>query len=111
VERVLCGESIKSEDATRIAEEYPFLAVEQVLGKHLIRFFENYAQPDTFVTAQQWCQAPFPFISGLAGVLLYFEFIKSLRPDVFGPFQGHNYVCLNPMFPPNPDSVYRLRIT
>ena len=35
--------------------------------------------------------------------MLYFEFVKSLRRDVFGKFQQDNYTQLNPFFPPNPD--------
>lgn len=54
---------------------------------------------------------PFAFISALAGVLLYLEFVKSLRPDTFSKFTNHNYIKANPFYPPNPHARELRRAT
>jgi ThiF family len=102
-ERVSSGESISEDDAKTIAAKYPHLSIEAIRGKAFDSVFRELCSTGRLRAASAVVLAPFPFISGLAGALLYFEFIKSLRPDIFGAFQIHNYVHLNPMFPPNPD--------
>jgi hypothetical protein len=91
------------ERATLIAEKYPHLAMEHVLGRAFDSVFRELCSAGQLRDSSATVLAPFPFISGLAGVLLYFEFIQSLRPDIFGPFQTYNYTRLNPLFPPNPE--------
>jgi ThiF family len=101
VQRVVNGDPITNEDATKIVEKYPHLSAECVVGRAFDSVFRELCSAGQLRAGSATVLAPFSFISGLAGVLLYFEFLKSLRPDVFGPFQVHNYVRLNPMFPPN----------
>ncbi len=99
----MSGDQISAEEAAKIIEKYPHMRSENVAGRPFDSVFRELCSAGQLRGISANVLAPFPFISGLAGVLLYFEFVKSLRPDVFGPFQRHNYVQLNPMFPPNPD--------
>lgn len=102
-ERVLSGEPITEEDAKRIRARYPHLPSESLIGRAFDSLFRELCAAGRLRGEDMGVLAPFSFISGLAGVLLYFEFVKSLRPDIFGPYQEYNYTQLNPFFPPNPD--------
>lgn len=102
-DRVASGEAISAQDAERIVEKYPEIRAEKVTRKAFDSVFRELCSSGQLRAASQVVLAPFPFISGLAGVFLYFELVKSLRPEVFSDFQGYNYVQLNPFFPPNPD--------
>lgn len=103
VERVRSGELITAEDAANITSKYPDLSESDVLGRAFDSVFRELCSAGRLRGSDAAVLAPFSFISALAGVMLYFEFIKSLRPDVFGPYQQYNYTQLNPFFPPNPD--------
>jgi hypothetical protein len=102
-DRVAAGETISPQDAQRIVEKYPEIRAEKITGKAFDSVFRDLCSSGQLRAASQVVLAPFPFISGLAGVSLYFELVKSLRPEVFSDFRGYNYVQLNPFFPPNPD--------
>jgi len=65
--------------------------------------FRNLCSAGELRVAGEIVHAPFSFVSGLAGVLLYFEFVKSLRPEAFGGFEKCNYFQVNPLRLPNPE--------
>jgi molybdopterin/thiamine biosynthesis adenylyltransferase len=102
-DRVASGEAISPQDAQRISERYPEIRAGEIVGKAFDSVFKQLCSAGQLRAGSQVVLAPFPFISGLAGVLLYFELVKSLRPQVFPDFRDHNYAQLNPFFPPNPD--------
>lgn len=101
--RVLSGESISEADAEKIRERYPHLPIEALVGKDFYSIFGMLCSAGELRTENGVILAPFSFVSGLAGVLLYFELIKSHFPKVFGPFQEYNYFQIDPMRLPNPD--------
>ena len=101
--RVQSGEPINESDAERIIERYPEHRKEQLMGKAFESIFGILCSTGELRVARGIIHAPFSFVSGLAGVLLYFELVKSSAPDVFRPFQDFNYVQLNPFRQPNPE--------
>jgi len=103
LERILSGESIAERDADHIIAKYPHLSREGLIGKAFDSVFRQLCSAGTLRGSDKAVLAPFSFISGLAGVMLYFELVKSLCPNVFHDYQRYNYTQLNPFFPPNPD--------
>jgi len=103
LERIVSGEAIGVEDAKKIVDRYPERTVEELVGRAFDSVFRNLCSGGELRLAGEIVHAPFSFVSGLAGVLLYFEMVKSLRPEVFGAFQKCNYFQLNPMRLPNPE--------
>jgi len=101
VARIQSGEPITKADALRIVERYPELREEELVGKAFESLFRNLCSAGELHVASGIVHAPFSFVSGLAGVLLYFELLKSAVPEVFGPFQEYNYFQLNPLRQPN----------
>ena len=101
--RLLSGELIGEVDAARIRERYPHLQLDALVGKDFYSIFGLLCSAGELRTENGVVLAPFSFVSGLAGVLLYFELVKSHFPEVFAPFQQHNYFQVNPMRMPNPE--------
>lgn len=109
LERILSGASITTADASAIHSKYPQLAVVDVVGKEFDSVFRQLCSAGEIKAGpSQSVLAPLSFVSAIAGVLLYFEFIKSFNPEVFGPFQEYNYSYLDPLTNPNP-SFRRLK--
>lgn len=103
VARVQSGDTISEADAEKILERYPGHARELLIGKAFYSEFRNLCSAGELRVASGIVHAPFSFVSGLAGVLLYLELVKSSWPEVFGRFQKHNYFQLNPFRLPNPE--------
>lgn len=103
IERILSSSSIDASDFDCIAERYPHLSKEVVIGRAFDSLFRELCSAGKLLGPDKVVLAPFSFISGIAGVFLYFEFVKSLRSDIFGPYQKYNYTELNPWYPPNPE--------
>jgi hypothetical protein len=103
VARIQSGDPITQVDAQRIVERYPECEKEQLIGKAFDSVFRELCSAGEIRTARGVVHAPFSFVSGLAGVLLYFELVKSSLPGVFGPFQKYNYFQVNPFRQPNPE--------
>lgn len=103
LERILSGANITTADANAIHSKYPQLAVEDVLGKEFDSVFRQLCSASEIKAGpSQAVLAPLSFVSAIAGVLLYFEFIKSINPEVFSSFQRYNYSYLDPLSNPNP---------
>lgn len=103
IARVQSGEAITEDDARQITERYPDLRKEELTGKAFDSVFRGLCSLGELRGAEGVVYAPFSFVSGLAGVLLYFELVKSLHPQVFGQFHNYNYAQLNPFHLPNPE--------
>jgi molybdopterin/thiamine biosynthesis adenylyltransferase len=103
VARVQSGEPITEADAQKIVEHYPDHDKEQLIGRAFDSVFRTLCSANEIRVASGSVLAPFSFVSGLAGVLLYFEVIKSSLPEVFGSFQECNYYQVNPLRQPNPE--------
>jgi len=103
LQRVLSGEPVTEADARKIIERYPERSREELVGRAFDSVFRNLCSAGQLKVAGEIVYAPFSFVSGLAGVLLYFEMVKSLRPDVFASFRRCNYFQLNPLRLPNPE--------
>jgi len=103
LDRLLSGDSITERDAVRIVAKYPHLLKDDVEGRAFDSVFRDLCSAGTLRGSEKSVLAPFPFISGLAGVMLYFEFVKSMHSEVFDRYQQYNYTQLNPFFPPNPE--------
>lgn len=103
LERIESGEPIKEIDAKKIVQKYPEQSIEELVGKAFDSVFRNLCSAGELRLAGEIVHAPFSFVSGLAGVLLYFEFVKSLRPEAFGAFRNCNYFQVNPLRLPNPE--------
>lgn len=102
-ERILSGDSISHSDAMAIEAKYPQLTARDVVGKEFDTVFRQLCSAGEIKAGpSQAVLAPLSFVSAMAGVFLYFEFIKSLHPEVFGPYQQYNYVYLDPLANPNP---------
>ena len=100
IERLLSDVPITAEDAERIHERYPHLTVASLLGRSFDSVFKQLCSAGELRVADQVVLAPLPFTSALAGILLYFELVKSCRPDVFGAFRTWNYAQIHPGYPP-----------
>lgn len=105
-ERVYTGEQITGTDAERIRQRYPQLADAELVGRAYDSVFKELCSSGQLRIEDEVVLTPFPFLSALAGILLYFDFLQSLRPDEFCEFQNYNYLRLNPFYQPNPS--YRL---
>lgn len=103
--RVRAGQQISEADAEKIRLRYPKLAWSTLVGRAYDSVFKELCSAGQLHVEDEVVLTPFPFISALAGVLLYFDFVQSLRPDVFGGWQDYNYLRLNPLHQPN--SSYR----
>jgi ThiF family len=104
LERVHSGEPITEADAQRIVERYPGYQRGQLVGKAFDSVFRELCSVGEIRTTRGVVHAPLSFVSGLAGVLLYFELVKSCQPETFGPFQNnYNYFQINPFRQPNPE--------
>ncbi len=103
LERIESGEPISTEDAKKIVERYPERTADELVGRAFDSVFRNLCSAGELRVAGEIVHAPFSFVSGLAGVLLYFEFVKSLRPEAFGGFEKCNYFQVNPLRLPNPE--------
>jgi ThiF family len=103
LDRILSGEPITEHDAGRIIGKYAHLTRGEVVGKAFDSVFRQLCSAGSLRSSDRAVLSPFSFISGLAGVLLYFELVKSLCPSVFGDYHQYNYTQLNPFFPPNPE--------
>ena len=99
-ERLLSDTPITADDAARIHDRYPHLAVASLVGRSFDSVFKQLCSAGELRVADQVVLAPLPFTSALAGILLYFELVKSCRPDVFGALRTWNYAQLHPGFPP-----------
>jgi hypothetical protein len=103
VERILSGESITNSDAIAIEAKYPELPARDVVGKEFDTVFRQLCSAGEIKAGpSERVLAPLSFVSAMAGVFLYFEVIKSLHPEVFGPYQRYNYAYLDPFANPNP---------
>lgn len=103
LQRVLSSEPITEQDARAITNNYSHLEAKNLIGRAFESVFRQLCSAGTLRTHGRDVLAPFSFVSGLAGVLLYFEVVKSLRRDVFGKYQQYNYTQINPFYPPNPE--------
>jgi hypothetical protein len=99
-ERLLSDTPITADDAAGIHDRYPHLAVASLVGRSFDSVFKQLCSAGELRVADQVVLAPLPFTSAVAGILLYFELVKSCRPDVFGTFRTWNYAQLHPGFPP-----------
>ena len=106
IERVRAGQQITEGDAQRIRERYPQLANAELVGRAYDSVFKELCSSGQLRVEDELVLTPFPFVSALAGVLLYFDLLQSLRPDAFRNHQNYNYLRLNPFFQPNPS--YRM---
>jgi hypothetical protein len=106
LERVRAGQPISESDAERIRKRYPELENARLLGRACDSVFKELCSAGQLRVGDEVVLTPFPFVSALAGLLLYFDFLQSLSPESFGKFQNYNYLRLNPLFQPNP--AYRL---
>jgi hypothetical protein len=102
-ERVRSGEPISATDFEIIQRKYPNLTSDITIGRAFDSVFRDLCSVGKLRGADKGVLAPFPFISGLAGVMLYFEYVKRSRPDIFYTYTGYNYIQMNPFYPPNPD--------
>lgn len=105
-ERVRAGQQITEADAERIRQRYPQLANAELLGRAYDSVFKEMCSSGQLQIEDEVVLTPFPFVSALAGILLYFDFLQSLRADTFREYQNYNYLRLNPFYQPNP--AYRL---
>ncbi len=105
-ERVRAGQQITKADAERIRQRYPQLADAELVGRAYDSVFKELCSSGQLRIEDEVVLTPFPFISALAGILLYFDFLQSLRPDMFRAHQDYNYLRLSPFYQPNP--AYRL---
>jgi molybdopterin/thiamine biosynthesis adenylyltransferase len=101
--RVKSGDEIREADAEKISERYAHLKKGELIGKAFDSVFRALCSASELRTESGVVLAPFSFVSGLAGVLLYFELVKSSVPAVFSPFQDYNYMQINPLRMPNPE--------
>lgn len=104
VVRIKSGDLISGKDANQIRQRYPELALKDLVNRPFDTVFRQLCSAGQIrlQAGDEIVISPFPFISALAGVLLYFELVKTVRLDRFGAFQNHNYIRLNPFFNPNP---------
>jgi hypothetical protein len=100
--RVRAGQQITDEDAERIRARYSQLANTELVGRAYDSVFKELCSSGQLRVEDELVLTPFPFVSGLAGVLLYFDFLQSLRPDIFQQHHNYNYLRLNPLYQPNP---------
>jgi hypothetical protein len=102
--RIKSGDLIDDNDAQQIRQRYPELPLDEMIGRPFDTVFHQLCAGGKIrlQAGDEIVITPFPFVSALAGVLLYFELVKTLRQDRFGAFQNHNYIRLNPFFNPNP---------
>ena len=105
-ERVRAGQQITEADAERIRQWYPKLADAELVGRAYDSVFKELCSSGQLRIEDEVVLTPFPFVSALTGILLYFDFLQSLRPDAFRGFQNYNYLRLNPFCQPN--ASYRL---
>ena len=105
-ERVRAGQQITEPDVERIRQRYPQLANAELVGRAYDSVFKEMCSSGQLRIEDQVVLTPFPFVSALAGILLYFDFLQSLRADTFREYQNYNYLRLNPFYQPNP--AYRL---
>jgi hypothetical protein len=103
LERVMSGDVITDGDAVKIVDKYPEMSSSALVGRAFDSVFRDLCSSGKLRGSDRVVLAPFSFVSGLAGVMLYLEFVKSLRSDVFAAFHNYNYAQLHPSFPPNPD--------
>jgi len=106
LERVRAGQQITANDAQRIRERYPQLANAELIGRAYDSVFKELCSSGQLRIEDEVVLTPFPFASALAGILLYFDFLQSLRPESFRRYQKYNYLRLDPLQQPNP--AYRL---
>lgn len=104
LERVRSNELITTAEAQQITAMFPDLSQTPLVGKPYESAFKQLCSAGQLrvQSEDKVVLTSFAFISALAGVLLYFEFIKSLNAEVFARFQQYNYARLNPFFVPNP---------
>lgn len=101
-ERVRAGQQITATDAERIRERYPQLANAQPIGRAYDSVFKELCSSGQLHVEDEVVLTLSPFVSALAGVLLYFDFLQSLRPEVLRNHENCNYLGLNPLYQPNP---------
>ena len=99
-DRLRSDTPITADDAAHIHDRYPHLAIASLIDRSFDSVFKQLCSAGELRVADQVVLAPLPFTSALAGILLYFELVKSCRPDVFGPFRNWNYAQLHPGYPP-----------
>jgi molybdopterin/thiamine biosynthesis adenylyltransferase len=109
LDRVVSNGLVTSEEAIAIAAKFHQLHAAGLIGQPFESVFrltcslgELRANPESEAVL-----TPFAFISALAGVLLYFDFIKSIYPNSFPSHHRYNYLRLNPYFMPNPSMQER----
>jgi molybdopterin/thiamine biosynthesis adenylyltransferase len=108
-QRVKSGQLINKADAELIIRRYPHLALDELGGRPFDTVFRQLCSLGQIQleSGDEVAVSPFPFVSALAGVVLYFEIVKSLRQDVFGLYQRHNFLRVNPFFGPNPSLLLK----
>jgi hypothetical protein len=108
-QRVKSGQLINKADAELIIKRYPHLALDELGGRPFDTVFRQLCSLGQIQleSGDEVAVSPFPFVSALAGVVLYFEIVKSLRQDVFGLYQRHNFLRVNPFFGPNPSLLLK----
>ncbi len=105
-ERVRAGQQITEADAVRIREQYHQLADSELVGRAYDSVFKELCSSGQLRIEDEVVLTPFPFVSALAGIMLYFDFLQSLCPETFREYQNYNYLRLNPFYQPNQE--YRL---
>jgi molybdopterin/thiamine biosynthesis adenylyltransferase len=108
-QRVKSGQLINKADAELIIKRYPHLALDELGDRPFDTVFRQLCSLGQIQleSGDEVAVSPFPFVSALAGVVLYFEIVKSLRQDVFGLYQMHNFLRVNPFFGPNPSLLLK----
>lgn len=101
VERIVSGEAISATDAEQIEAMYPQLVGTALVGRAFDSVFRDLCGAGQLTVDDHVVLAPFPFISVLAGALLYLEVVKRANAEIFRPFLDVNYTRLNPLQQPN----------
>jgi hypothetical protein len=102
IELVRAGQEISKADAEKIRARYPHLTGRKLVGRPYNSVFKELCSAGQLKIEDEVVLTPFPFISGLAGALLYFDFLQTLKREIFGRFQNYNYLRLDPLHQPNP---------
>jgi hypothetical protein len=102
ISRLKQAEPINDEDAILIARRYPKLLPSELIDQDYDSIFRDLCSAGELKAGDEVVLAPMSFVSMIAGLFLYLEFIKSMCPETFSELARPNYYQLNPHFPPNP---------
>jgi hypothetical protein len=106
IERIQSREAITELDSKVIHRAYPNLSEGALLGRAFDSVFRQLCGAGTIRIENVHVLAPLPYISALAGVMLYLEFLKTLMPQL-SRFQKYNYTQIDPSRTPNPDFRFK----